>query len=75
MTTGGKDLPYTMMMRWQKTGSNFLGLPDVYSEDFANAIDQTANTTCTPIKDDPLVLGYFVGNEPALMAAKTKWLT
>jgi hypothetical protein len=65
MTTGGKDLPYTMMMRWQKTGSNFLGLPDVYSEDFANAIDQTANTTCTPIKDDPLVLGYFVGNEPA----------
>ena len=66
MTTGGKGVPYTIMMRWQRTqGSNFLGLPDVYSEEFARSIDQSANTQCSPLRDDPLVLGYFIGNEPA----------
>jgi hypothetical protein len=66
MTTGGAGMPYTVMMRWQRTqGPGFLGLPDVYSDEFANSIDQAANIQCTPIKDDPLVLGYFVGNEPA----------
>src|SRR4030042_4183609 len=66
MTTGGQGMPYTVMLRWQKTeGPNFLGLPDVYSEEFARAIDQSANTQCSPHKDDPLLLGYFVGNEPA----------
>jgi hypothetical protein len=66
MTSGGKGMPYTIMMRWQRThGSNFLGLPDVYSEEFARSIDQSANTQCSPLRDDPLVLGYFIGNEPA----------
>ncbi len=27
-------------------------------------IDTAAQSQCTPRKDDPLVLGYFVGNEP-----------
>ncbi|MCX6238002.1 MAG: hypothetical protein NTY07_10700 [Bacteroidia bacterium] len=66
MTTGGKDMAYTVMLRWQRTpGTSFLGLPDVYSEEFARSIDQSANTQCSPLKDDPFVLGYFVGNEPA----------
>lgn len=65
MTTGGKGRPYIVMMRWPRTGINLFGLPDVYSEDFAKVIDQTANTQCTPLKDDPLLIGYFVGNEPA----------
>jgi hypothetical protein len=65
MTTGGKGRPYTAMMHWPKTGINIFGLPDVYSEDFARVIDETAKTQCTALKDDPLVIGYFVGNEPA----------
>jgi hypothetical protein len=66
MTTGGADMPYTVMMRWPRSqGLNFLGLPDVYSDEFAKNIDQGANNQCSPLKDDPLVLGYFVGNEPA----------
>ena len=65
MTTGGADMAYTIMLRWQRTGTSFLGLPDVYSVDFANSIDQSANTQCSPVKDDPFLLGYFVGNEPA----------
>ncbi len=66
MNSGGKGKPYTIMLRWQRTqGSSFLGLPDVYSDEFAKSVDESANTQCTPGKNDPLILGYFVGNEPA----------
>jgi hypothetical protein len=64
-TSGATGKPYTVMLRWPRTeGSFFMGLPDVYSEEFARSIDQAANEQCTPGKDDPLLLGYFVGNEP-----------
>jgi hypothetical protein len=49
----------------QAPGPSYIGLPDVYSEAFANLVDQQANTQCTPGKDDPLIIGYYVGNEPA----------
>lgn len=65
MTSGGIGKPYTIMLRWQRAGGNtYLGLPDVYSDEFAASIDQSANTQCTPVKNDPLLLGYYVGNEP-----------
>jgi hypothetical protein len=63
MTTGGKGRPVTAMLRWP-LGQAFLGLPDVYSQKFADDIDAAANTQCTPHKNDPLLIGYFVGNEP-----------
>ena len=63
MTTGGRGRPSTVMLRWPQSTS-FLGMPDVYSAQFAAAIDAAANTQCTPRKNDPLVLGYFIGNEP-----------
>ena len=63
MTTGGKDRPATFMLRWPR-GTNYLGLPDVYSPQFAADIDDAASTQCSPRKSDPLLLGYFVGNEP-----------
>ena len=63
MTTGGHGRPSTVMLRWPR-GVNYLGMPDVYSSQFAADIDAAANSQCTPHKDDPLILGYFVGNEP-----------
>ena len=62
-TTGGDKRPGTVMLRWPRS-LNFLGLPDVYSPRFAADISEVANTQCTPLKNDPLVLGYFIGNEP-----------
>jgi len=47
MTTGGKGRPATVMLRWPQ-GTSFLGMPDVYSPQFAAAIDAAANTQCTP---------------------------
>jgi len=66
MTSGGAGKPYTVMMRWPRIeGANYLGMTDVYSDEFARTIDETARKQCEPLKNDPLLIGYFVGNEPA----------
>jgi hypothetical protein len=62
-TTGGQQRPATVMLRWPQ-GTSFLGLPDVYSLQFAADIDAAANSQCAGRKNDPLLLGYFIGNEP-----------
>ncbi len=40
-----------------------MGLPDIYSTDYASKVDAAAKRQCTPKKDDPYLLGYFIGNE------------
>jgi len=62
-TTGGRQRPGAVMLRWPR-GVNYLGLPDVYSPQFAADIDAAASTQCAPHSNDPMVIGYFVGNEP-----------
>jgi hypothetical protein len=42
----------------------YLGLPDVYSEEFPKIADGDAAAQCAPRKDDPWLLGYFIANEP-----------
>ncbi|MDP9173978.1 MAG: hypothetical protein M3O30_08955 [Planctomycetota bacterium] len=65
MNTGGQGRPNIVFLRWNTlAASTFLGLPDVYSDDFATGIDQSAREQCAPRKDDPLIIGYFIGNEP-----------
>jgi len=63
MTTGGSGRPNIAFLRFQ-LGQTWLGLPDVYSPQFAAALEAAANQQCTPRKNDPLLIGYFVGNEP-----------
>ena len=64
--TGGQGMnkPYIVMAAARGGANSFLGLPDVYSDEFAGAAEQTAVRLCAPRKDDPLLLGYFIGNEP-----------
>jgi hypothetical protein len=57
--------PYLTFFRLPRDPeTTFLGLPDVYSESFVQAVDEAAATQMAPRKDDPYMLGYFVGNEP-----------
>jgi hypothetical protein len=42
----------------------FMGLPDVYAEEFLKIADRDAAAQCAPRKNDPWLLGYFIGNEP-----------
>jgi hypothetical protein len=62
ITKDGARKPYTIMLRGQ-TGPSVMGMPDVYSPDFEQRVDQVAQR-CDALKDDPYLLGYFVGNEP-----------
>jgi hypothetical protein len=41
-----------------------MGVPDVYAPEYAANIDRAAAQQCDARKDDPYVLGYFLGNEP-----------
>lgn len=56
---------YVVTFRAPRAEPAYLGMPDVYSESFARDVDEAARRQCTPLKDDPWVLGYFIGNEPA----------
>jgi hypothetical protein len=58
--------PYVVTIReWQSGGQAWLGLPDVYAGDFESRVDAIAARACEPYKDDPYLLGYFIGNEPS----------
>ncbi len=58
----GARKPYTIMLRGL-SGPSIMGMPDVYAPDFEQRADQMAQR-CAALKDDPFLLGYFVGNEP-----------
>lgn len=55
---------YQVNMRGWGMGQGYLGMPDVYSEEWVKLVDKEAQEQCAPRKDDPWLLGYFVANEP-----------
>jgi hypothetical protein len=57
-------VPYALMMRGWQTGNSIMGLPDVYAADFAGRVDEAAASQLEPRKNDPWMLGFFIGNEP-----------
>ena len=63
MTTGGTGRPTINYFR-APTGQTWMGLPDVYTDTFAATIDKAADTQLTPQKNNPWLVGYFIGNEP-----------
>lgn len=40
-----------------------MGMPDVYTPGYNASVDSAAAKQCSPLKDDPWLLGYFIGNE------------
>jgi len=56
--------PYAIPLGSWQTDVGYLGLPDVYSEEFATLTDRRARQQCENRKDDPWLLGYFLANEP-----------
>lgn len=45
--------------------SRLMGLGDVYGEDFEKRLRESLLPTITPNKDNPWLIGYFMGNEPS----------
>jgi hypothetical protein len=59
-----KRVPYVFTTRGWGIESGPMGVADVYAPDFFRRIDEAAAQQCASRKDDPYLLGYFVGNEP-----------
>jgi hypothetical protein len=59
-----KRKPYVATLGGWGFDARTMGMPDVYAPDYAANVDAAAARQCEPIKDDPYLLGYFVGNEP-----------
>jgi hypothetical protein len=59
-----KRKPYVIPLESWLTDVSYLGLPDVYADDFAREADARARLQCAPRRDDPWLFGYFPANEP-----------
>ncbi len=59
-----KKKPYIVFLRGWGMETGYLGMPDVYAADFPKVVDKAAAEQCAPRRNDPYLLGYFVGNEP-----------
>jgi hypothetical protein len=52
--------------------SGWMGMADVYAPGFKDMVDKAAAEQCSPLKTDPFLLGYFIGNEPAWPGRETE---
>jgi len=55
--------PYVATLRGWGIENGVMGMPDVYAKDYESKVDSAAALQCAPKKDDPFLLGYFLGNE------------
>jgi hypothetical protein len=64
-TLGGSGRkPYVVQLGGWGFDARTMGMPDVYAPGYAAMVDASAARQCAPLRDDPYLLGYFVGNEP-----------
>lgn len=63
--------PYVVSVRDWLQGQQWLGMPDVWADDFEQRVDAIAARGCEPVKNDPFLLGYFIGNEPSWPTRET----
>jgi hypothetical protein len=61
---GGPRKAFVTTLRVPRSEPSYLGMPDVYAEGYGRALEAAAEGQCAPLRDDPWLLGYFLGNEP-----------
>ena len=65
--------PYVYPLRgWQQSEGAIMGLPDVYSDAFAQRVDREASQQLSDRRTDPWMIGYFIGNEPPWPARESQ---
>jgi len=51
---------------------DLMGLSDVYSPSFESTIDSTLRIVATTYKNNPWLIGYFIGNEPSWLGQEAR---
>ena len=64
LATTPQNKPYVIMLRGFQAGPLIMGMPDVYADAFAAQVAAEAARQLEPRRNDPFLLGYFIGNEP-----------
>ncbi|MCS6953681.1 MAG: hypothetical protein RMK57_06120 [Bryobacterales bacterium] len=57
-------LPFVTNVRIGRTRKSWQGYPDAYSEEFARTCEEDAVAQCGRFRQEPRLIGYFIGNEP-----------
>jgi hypothetical protein len=63
---------YTLGLHGIGIDGTMMGLADVYAPDFASKMDESMASYLPAQKDNPWVLGYFVGNEPSWLGQEAR---
>jgi hypothetical protein len=61
--TKSNKVPFVLTLPGLQLGKGIMGLPDVYDPQYAADIDKAISEMAQKQKDNPWLLGYFVGNE------------
>jgi hypothetical protein len=59
-----RNIPYVANLTGWGIQTGIMGMPDVYDAGYAAMVDSAASVQCSPNKNDPYLIGYFIGNEP-----------
>lgn len=59
-----RKIPYVANLTGWGIQSGKMGMPDVYEPGYSKMVDSAASIQCSKYKNDPYLLGYFIGNEP-----------
>ena len=63
---------FMVSMRTAGVERKLMGLADVCAPDFANKLDEALKNSVARYKDNPWLIGYFVGNEPAWLGEEAR---
>jgi hypothetical protein len=63
---------FLLQLRGLNTESGLMGLSDVYAPDFAAQIESSCQSFVTPFRDNPWLIGYFMGNEPSWLGQEPR---
>jgi hypothetical protein len=69
---GQNKKAYTLQLRGLGMDGNLMGLADVYAPDFAAKMDSSLKSYLPANKNNPWVVGYFVGNEPSWLGQEAR---
>ena len=69
---GQNRIAYTLQLRGLAMDGSLMGLADVYAPDFAVSMDANMKSYLPENKDNPWVVGYFVGNEPSWLGQEAR---
>jgi hypothetical protein len=63
---------FMISMRTAGVERGLMGLADVYAPDFLKKLDEAMKGSVSKNKDNPWLIGYFVGNEPAWLGEEVR---